>query len=90
MSRACEILGIPLATHKCEGPTCCLVFLGIVIYKVAMELCLPRQKLVCLSQLVEEWLDKKPRASVRKHDLAFLVGPLQHACVIVRRDRTFL
>lgn len=90
MSRACEILGIPLATHKCEGPTCCLVFLGIVIDTVAMELRLPRQKLVHLSQLVEEWLCKKPRASVRKRDLASLAGHLQHACVIVRPGRSFL
>jgi len=79
-----------LATHKCEGPTCCLVFLGIVIDTVAMELRLPRQKLVCLSQLVEEWLGKKPRASVKKPDLASLADHLQHACVTVRRDHPFL
>lgn len=79
-----------MATHKCEGPTCCLVFLGIVIDTMAMELHLPKDKLVRFNQLVGEWLGKKPRASVRKCDLASLAGHLQHACVIVRPGRIFL
>ena len=38
MRRACKVLGIPLAFEKCEGPTCCLVFLGNIIDTIAMEL----------------------------------------------------
>ena len=57
---------------------------------MAMELRLPKDKLVRLNQLVGEWLGKKPRASVRKSDLASLVGHLQHACVIVRPGCIFL
>lgn len=90
MRRACEVLGIPLAFEKCEGPTCCLVFLGIIIDTIAMELRLPQEKLLRLHQLIEEWLAKKPRASVRKRDLASLAGHLQHACIIIRPGRTFL
>jgi len=90
MRRACEVLGIPLAFEKCEGPTCCLVFLGIIIDTIAMELRLPQEKLIRLHQLIEEWLAKKPRASVRKRDLASLAGHLQHACIIIRPGRTFL
>jgi len=90
MRRACEVLGIPLAFEKCEGPTCCLVFLGIIIDTIAMELRLPQEKLLRLHQLIEEWLAKKPRASVRKRDLASLAGHLQHACIIIRPGQTFL
>jgi len=90
MRRACEVLGIPLAFEKCEGPTCCLVFLGIIIDTIAMELRLPQEKLLHLHQLIEEWLAKKPRASVRKQDVASLAGHLQHACIIIRPGRTFL
>ena len=90
MSRTCEVLGIPLATHKCEGPTCCLVFLGIVIDTVAMEFRLPKERLVRLNQLVGEWLGKKPRVSIRKCGLASLAGHCQHACLIVRPGGTFL
>jgi len=88
MRRACEVLGIPLAIEKCEGPTCCLVFLGIIIDTIAMELRLPQEKLLHLHQLIEEWLAKKPRASVRKQDVASLAGHLQHACIIIRPGRT--
>ena len=89
---AAELFILPelLTTHKCEGPTCCLVFLGIVIDTMAMELRLPKEKLVQLNQLVGEWLGKKPRASIKKRDLATLAGHLQHTCVIVRPGRMFL
>ena len=44
-----------------------------------MELRLPGDKLSRLRQLIDEWLAKRPRASVKKRDLASLVGHLQHA-----------
>ena len=66
-----------------------LVFWSIVIDTITMELCLPKEKLAWLNQLMGEWLGKKPRASVRKRDLASLAGHLQHACVIVRPGRIF-
>ena len=90
MSQACATLGIPLASEKCEGPTCCLVFLGIVIDTIRMELRLPQDKLCRLHKLIEEWVAKRPRALVRKRELASLAGHLQHACMVVKPGRTFL
>ena len=42
---ACRELGIPVAIHKCTGPTTRLVFLGILIDTVKMEISLPHEKL---------------------------------------------
>ncbi len=42
---ACRELGTPVASHKCTGPTSCLVFLGILIDTVKMEISLPKEKL---------------------------------------------
>lgn len=41
----CATLGVPLAKHKKEGPTCRLTFLGIEINSVAQTLRLPDGKL---------------------------------------------
>ncbi len=35
MDRVCAQLGVPMAPHKREGPTTCLIFLGIEIDTVA-------------------------------------------------------
>ena len=37
-------LGIPVATHKVEGPTTCLSFLGIELDTQALQLRLPAKK----------------------------------------------
>ena len=55
----CRELGIPLAPHKTVGPTTCLVFLGIEIDTIAMELRLPQDKLRKLQELLQEWQFKK-------------------------------
>ena len=34
----CTKLGVPLASHKCVGPSTCLIFLGIEVDTIAMEL----------------------------------------------------
>ena len=55
----CNHLGVPLALEKVEGPTVCLVFLGILIDTNAGELMLPREKSNRLCHLIREWLQKK-------------------------------
>ena len=52
-------LGVPLAAHKCMGPSTCLVFLGIEIDTIAMEFRLPQEKLSKLEELLSEWQFKK-------------------------------
>ncbi len=73
--------------QKLEGPMTVLTFLGIEIDTVAMQLCLPRAKLVELRELVTEWKDK-PRCL--KRELKSLTGKLQHACLVVKPGRSFL
>lgn len=43
-----ERFGIPLASDKMEGPISTISSLGIVISSVAMECCLPEDKLLAL------------------------------------------
>lgn len=70
-----------------DGPTTCLVFLGITIDTVAGEHRLPSDKLQRLRSLLEEWGDR--RHYTRK-ELESLVGLLNHACKVVRLGRSFL
>ena len=80
-------LGVPVATHKTEGPATCLVFLGIEIDTIAGELRLPQVKLQRLHSLLTQWGDK--RVCSRK-ELESLIGLLNHACKVVRHGRSFL
>ena len=47
-------LGLPVEPFKVEGPSTTLTFLGIEIKTVSRELCLPRGKLLCLKEVLEE------------------------------------
>eukprot|EP00731_Ephydatia_muelleri_P004708 Em0002g884a len=65
----CTELGIPLADHKCEGPSTKITFLGIVIDTSVGELSLPAEKLNHLRDLLEDWGDRhSPRALVPEKD----------------------
>ena len=83
----CKRLGIPIATHKLEGPAAGLSFLGIHIDSVSGTLSLPPEKLARLKGLITAW---RTRKCCKKHELQSLIGQLQHACRIVRAGRTFL
>ena len=80
-------LGVPVAIHKTEGPSTCLVFLGIEIDTISGELRLPQDKLQRLQSLLSQWGDK--RACSRK-ELESLIGMLNHACKVVRPGQSFL
>ncbi len=85
--RVLEFLGVPVATHKTEGPACLIVFLGIIIDTDAFELRLPAEKIQRLQTLLQTWGTKK---SCTKKDLESLLGHLSHAATVVRPGRTFL
>ena len=70
-----------------EDPTTTLVFLGIELDTVAMEMRLPADKLARLLQTLTEWRGKK---ACRKRELLSIIGVLSHACKVVRPGRTFL
>ena len=84
---ACQELGVPVAAHKTEGPTCRITFLGIQIDSINMELSLPPDKLARITAMVLEWSDKKVAT---KKQLQSLIGSLSHAATVVIPGRTFL
>ena len=86
IKECCEILGIPLALERVEGPSTSLS-LGIVIDTVHMQLHLPPDKLIRIRNLISTWLSKK---SATKREILSLVGLLQHATKAVRCGRTFV
>ena len=83
----CNRLGVPLALDKCEGPTTCIAFLGIIITTRAMEIRLPHDKLCRIKEELRQWQAKK---RCTRQELQSLTGLLQHAATVVRPGRTFL
>ncbi len=88
MLRTAKLLGLPIATHKVEGPTTVLEFLGIEFDTVNMVMRLPARKLEHLKQLVKQWVEKEE--PVTKRELLSLIGELAHASKVVSPGRTFL
>ena len=43
-----DYLGVPVSTHKIEGPSTSLTFLGIEIDTMSFELYLPASKVICI------------------------------------------
>ena len=80
LMKVCEVLRVPLAAEKKEGPSSVIVFLGIVIDTVKQELRLPEEKLRRLQQIVGEWVRKK---SCIRYELESLIGTLHHACKVI-------
>ena len=84
---ACERLGVQIVTHKQEGPTTCLMFLGIKVDKVAGELRLLADKLQCLLMLLTKWGDKR---ACHRRELESLIGLFNHACKVAQCGCSFL
>ena len=83
----CELLGVPLAPEKCEGPQTCLEYLGFELDTIKGEIRLPEEKLQGLETLLQSWEGKK---SCTKHELDSLIGQLQHATNVIKPGRSFL
>lgn len=83
----CDFLGVPLAQPKVEGPSQCLIFLGIELDSVAMSARLPEKKLVKLRDLINKW---KGVRKATKRELLSLIGFISFACKVVRPGRMFL
>ena len=64
-----------------------IVFLGIELDLMAMELRLLADKLARLRQLVTHWRGKK---ECRKRDLLSLIGVLSHACKVIKAGRSLV
>ena len=87
MCHTCGELGLPLAEEKQVGPSTQLVFLGIELDTVHMEIRLPAEKLLHVTELVASWRGRK---SCRMRELQSLVGSLQHTCKVVSPGRSFV
>ena len=85
--RMFNMLGIPVASHKTEGPATILIFLGVLIDTVKFELRLPSAKLARLQEMMQQWVGR--RACTRK-ELESLLGHLSHAATVITQGRTFL
>ena len=83
----CRQLGVPVATHKTEGPATQLTFLGIQVNTQNMTLSLPQDKLTRILGLVLSWRSKRMAS---KMELQSLIGHLTHAALVVIPGRTFL
>ena len=86
MAETCDLLGVPLAAEKQEGPTTSLAFLGILLDSVAQTLSLPPGKLVEVQKLVKSWLAK---TSCSRTELQSLIGSLMFASKCVPAGRLF-
>ena len=83
----CELLGIPLAEDKCEGPRTCLECLGFLLDTIRGEIRLSEEKLQRLERLLHEWEAKR---TCTKHELDSLIGQLQHASNVGKPGCSFL
>ena len=82
-----QSLGVPIASHKTEGPSSCITFLGIVVDTRACQLRLPEEKLRRLQGMMLEW---QARKSCTRKELESLLGHLSYAARVIHPGRVFL
>ena len=87
ITRLCKFLGVPLKVEKLEGPTEVLIFLGIILDTLRLEMRFPTDRLEELKEAIREW---RRRNSCTKRELLRLIGKLVHATKVVTAGRTFL
>ena len=80
-------LGVPIKEEKTVHPTTVIVFLGLELDSIAMEVRLPLDKLVKIRAAL---LDMTKRRKVSLKGLQSLIGLLNFACSVVPPGRTFL
>ena len=87
----CDHVGLLVAPDKTEGPSTCLIFLGIELDTSRGHLRLPHDKKERLLAAITKWTGgRSPRRSGTKHDLLSLIGLLNHAAKVVRPGRAFI
>lgn len=80
-------LRIPLAKHKCVGPTVCLEYLGIVLDSSKMEARLPVDKVQRIIQFIETLIG---RSNCTKRQLLQLLGHFNFASRVILPGRSFV
>ena len=51
----CVLAGLPLEPSKTQGPACRITFLSIELDSIAMEICLPEDKLINALETLAQW-----------------------------------
>ena len=82
-----KTLNIPIASHKTEGPTTCLEYLGIILDSNKLEAHLPLNKVERINEILLSFLDKK---SCTKRELLSPLGHLNFASRVIRPGRSFV
>ena len=80
-------LKVPLAAHKCLGPTTRLEYLGIILDSEEMIAQLPKDKVLRIIQFIEKMLDK---SKCTKLELLQLLGHLNFASRVILPGRSFV
>ena len=80
-------LGIPVTPDKVEGPTMCIVYLGICIDSLKKEIHLPEDKLQDLLSELDFWVNHK---KCTKKVLQSSIGKLSFASKVVPCSRLFI
>ena len=80
-------LHIPLAQHKCLGPTSCLEYLGIILDSMNMEARLPLDKVQRILEFIDTLLSKR---FCTKRELLQLLGHFNFASRVILPGRSFV
>ena len=82
----CNILGVPLAKDKCLGPVTQLVFLGLELDSVMMQVRVPMDKVNDICAMIKEVLR---HARMQLRTLQSLIGSLNFMCRAISPGRPF-
>jgi len=83
----CNQFGIPIATEKTEGPTTVIVFLGLELDSVLMQVRIPLEKIEKIVIQIQDMLQHKRSVSLK--ELQSLLGSLNFMCRAVIPGRPF-
>ena len=80
-------LGVPLAMHKCLGPTVCLEYLGIILDSMNMHARLLLDKVYRIIEFIETLLGQ---SSCTKLELLQVLGHFNFASRVILPGRSFV
>ena len=83
----CDQMGVPVAVEKTEGPSTVIVFLGLELDSILMQIRIPMEKLAALVSAIRDILSHK--RTVRLRELQSLIGSLNFVCRAVVPGRPF-
>ena len=87
----CQAVGAPVKPEKVLGPATTLTILGIELDTIAMQACLPDDKLAALLEELTQFSHLcASQSTCTKRQLLSLIGKLAFACKVIPAGRIFL